>query len=539
MHTGIYPKGLRGCKEVLLRLAIGGIGDVLCTYMRTTCSTRSRTFANDEARCTRRSSEGKTIDSFSFIHRPFYTLNILSLNMFWSSAKAQLAHKLESMRNAEATLVSFARRFGGRDPSSYDMELFDTVIPKSSVPLKPCSLAFCEGNDEEELVIHGVKLSSKEASSSQIKTPLVLQHGYMNGALYFFRNLVGLSNHFENVYAIDMLGWGLSSRPAFQLRDDSVETTEEFFVESLEAWREKNGIDKMILAGHSMGGYLSVAYSEKYPERVEKLILLSPVGVPEQSQQLDAIRKNATFSRRMFLSLYTTMFENGTTPCSVFRTLPKKKARQYIESYVKNRLPAITDPEEQFAVADYLFYNAILPGSAEYCVNRILNPTVLAKKPLVNRIPHLKIPSVSFLYGEFHLLKRHVVRGLQYSHLIQSNLHVYNVQYLTGSSDWMDYSGGLDTQSACEEQHRQGKASPSIDVYSVRHAGHLLMLDNWQEFNAGVVISAGAASTLVSDDLPKPIKILPPNATMVLKASRPCASKGLQVFRHELSNCSD
>jgi cardiolipin-specific phospholipase len=435
--------------------------------------------------------------------------------MFWSSAKAQLASKLESMQNAEATLVKFALLFGGRDASSYDMELFDTAIPKSSVPLKPCPLTSCEGNDEE-LVIHGVKLSSKEASSSRINTPLVLQHGYMNGALYFFRNLVGLSNYFENVYAIDMLGWGLSSRPLFRLRDDSVETTEEFFVESLEAWREKNGIDKMILAGHSMGGYLSVAYSEKYPERVEKLILLSPVGVPEQSQQLDAIRKNATFSRRMFLSLYTTMFENGTTPCSVFRALPKKKARQYIESYVKNRLPAITNPEEQSAVADYLFYNAILPGSAEFCVNRILNPTVLAKKPLVNRIPNLKIPSVAFLYGEFHILTELSLRGLQCSNLTQT--------LLTGSSDWMECSGGLDTQSACEAQHRRGHASPSVDVYSVRHAGHLLMLDNWQEFNAGVVISAGGANALASDDLPQPIKLSPtrpmkerlrPNAVVV------------------------
>jgi cardiolipin-specific phospholipase len=218
----------------------------------------------------------------------------------------------------------------------------------------------------------------------------------------------------------------------------------------------------------------------------------------------------------MFLSLYTTMFENGTTPCSVFRALPKKKARQYIESYVKNRLPAITNPEEQSAVADYLFYNAILPGSAEFCVNRILNPTVLAKKPLVNRIPNLKIPSVAFLYGEFHILSELSLRGLQCSNLTQT--------LLTGSSDWMECSGGLDTQSACEAQHRRGHASPSVDVYSVRHAGHLLMLDNWQEFNAGVVISAGGANALASDDLPQPIKLSPtrpmkerlrPNAVVV------------------------
>lgn len=399
--------------------------------------------------------------------------------MFWSSAAAQVASKMESLRNAEATLVSFARRFGGRDPSSYDMTLFDTHIPQSSVPLKSsCSVVSCddENGGDDDLVIHGVKLTSKEHHQGSAKTPLVLQHGYMNGGLYFYRNLVGLTSYFENVYAIDMLGWGLSSRPTFDLRDNSVETTEEFFVESLEEWRKKNKIDKMILAGHSMGGYLSVAYCEKYPERVERLILLSPVGVPKRSEQMEAIRKNATFTRRLFLSFYTSMFENGSTPCSVLRTwLPKKKSMNYVESYVKHRLPAIVDPEEQEAVSKYLYYNAVLPGSGEYCINRLLNPTVLAKKPLVDRIPHLAVPNVSFLYG---------------------------------SSDWMDYSGGLDTQSACEAQHRQGHVAPNVDVYGVRDAGHLLMLDNWEEFNAGVVLSAGGEHAL-SPTITKPIKLSP------------------------------
>jgi len=371
------------------------------------CSRAFQPIDVEQISCRAPSTTAQSMSPFIYLHRSFAFLathqssnNLFKqqTTMFWSSAAAQIASKMESMRNAEATLVSFARRFGGRDPSSYDMELFDTAIPRSSVPLKSCSVTSCEADEVDELVIHGVKLTSKENHPSKsTKTPLVLQHGYMNGGLYFFRNLVGLTNYFQNVYAIDMLGWGLSSRPTFRLRDDSVETTEEFFVESLEAWREKNGIDKMILAGHSMGGYLSVAYCEKYPERVERLILLSPVGVPTRSEQLEAIRKNATFTRRLFLSLYSSMFENGTTPCSVLRTLPKKKSRHYIESYVKHRLPAITDPEEQDAVSNYLYYNSVLPGSGEYCINRILNPNVIAKKPLVNRISHLKIPNVSFL----------------------------------------------------------------------------------------------------------------------------------------------
>lgn len=72
----------------------------------------------------------------------------------------------------------------------------------------------------------------------------------------------------------------------------------------------------------------------------------------------------------------------------------------------------------------------------------------------------------------------------------------------------MDYSGGLDTQSACEAQHRRGHVAPNVSVYGVRDAGHLLMLDNWEEFNAGVILSAGGEEAL-SSNTPKPIKLSP------------------------------
>jgi len=36
----------------------------------------------------------------------------------------------------------------------------------------------------------------------------------------------------------------------------------------------------MLLIGHSLGGYLSAAYSVRYPERLSGLILMSPAGIP-------------------------------------------------------------------------------------------------------------------------------------------------------------------------------------------------------------------------------------------------------------------
>lgn len=415
--------------------------------------------------------------------------------------------RMETMRKAEAGLINLARRFGEYEsPStSYTMELFDTQIPASVLPFKKAtkgifnSLFGGAGDDkqeEEQLTMHAIRVTKetqerRSSCSQSEKYPLVIVHGYMNGAMYFYRNLLSLSNYFDTVISVDLLGWGLSSRPSFdRLKDNSVETAEDFFVESLESWRSNNNIEKMTLAGHSMGGYLSVAYCEKYPERVDQLLLLSPVGVPDESQEQRRERRSqflGSIPRKIAYNLFSSLWDGGYTPGSVIRTIPESRGRRMVEGYVQNRLPAIRDPEEQEILAEYMYTNSILPGSGEYGLGRILDPGALAKKPLLYRIPKLDVPKISFLYG----------------------VH-----------DWMDVGGGLGVQAICQEERSMGNASvPDIDVYQVPRAGHLLMLENSKAFNAAVMVAAGRDPRTISDpsDLPRPVRPSPQFRPPVLR----------------------
>mmetsp|Transcript_6054 Transcript_6054/g.9102 ORF Transcript_6054/g.9102 Transcript_6054/m.9102 type:complete len:437 (-) Transcript_6054:116-1426(-) len=397
----------------------------------------------------------------------------------------QIASRIEQMKQAEAALISFASRFSHSE-NTHTIELFDTEIPLSSVPLQ--SGVYCQiypetnGDNKGEggnLVMHGIKVQSNEydgSSSSTKAPPLVLLHGYANGALYFYRNLLGLSNHsFEGtVYALDLLGWGLSSRPQFKTKTleghDRISVTEDFFVESLEQWRKAHKLEKITLAGHSLGGHISVCYAEKYPQYVHRLILLSPVGVPDDGGGMKARVAQQSYTVRFMVGAVSMLWNYGVTPSSFVRAMPETRGRNMVSSYIERRLPTITCPDERKHLTEYLYMNAKLPGSGENCLNKILEPFALAKRPSLNRIARLNVRNIYFIYGQH---------------------------------DWMDAGGGIEVQRICDQMKRDGTSEnvPNVSVLGVKNAGHLLMLENWEEFNSAVLHAAGEN---LPQDAPKP-----------------------------------
>ncbi|KAI2655558.1 1-acylglycerol-3-phosphate O-acyltransferase ABHD5 [Labeo rohita] len=102
--------------------------------------------------------------------------------------------------------------------------------------------------------------------SMENKTPLVLLHGFGGGVGLWALNLDSLSQQ-RPVYAFDLLGFGQSSRPHFNTDAQEAELQ---FVESIEQWREKLGLESMIIVKH--------------------LILVEPWGFPERPDPGDQDR---------------------------------------------------------------------------------------------------------------------------------------------------------------------------------------------------------------------------------------------------------
>ncbi|VDD74218.1 unnamed protein product [Mesocestoides corti] len=121
---------------------------------------------------------------------------------------------------------------------------------------------------------------SDDCTEFESRVPLVLIHGFASGVGLWCKNLDSLSAS-RTVYAFDMLGFGRSSRPPFP---NTAEEVENKFVEVIEEWRKTMNLDKFILLGHSMGGFLASSYALSHPERVVHLVLIDPWGFIGQQE---------------------------------------------------------------------------------------------------------------------------------------------------------------------------------------------------------------------------------------------------------------
>ncbi|KNC86272.1 hypothetical protein SARC_01594 [Sphaeroforma arctica JP610] len=154
------------------------------------------------------------------------------------------------------------------------------------------------GSSEDEGVC--ADIATAIGTSRDSTADVVIAHGYGCGIGHYFKNYEPIARDTQRrVHGIDWLGMGNSSRPNMSKNPDDVETIESLYVQSLEEWRQAMNIDKMVLVGHSLGGYLSAAYALKYPQYIEKLVLASPVGIPERPAEVPERIKQLTGMRKL------------------------------------------------------------------------------------------------------------------------------------------------------------------------------------------------------------------------------------------------
>ncbi|KAJ5601297.1 hypothetical protein N7510_010831 [Penicillium lagena] len=276
---------------------------------------------------------------------------------------------------------------------------------------------------------------SVERIGEEADQHLVMLHGYGAGLGFFYKNFEPLSRlRGWQLHALDMLGMGRSTRPPFRIkakgREDAIREAEDWFVDALEEWRIKRKIDRFTLLGHSLGGYMAVSYALKYPGHLNKLILASPVGIPEDPYAVTADVPEQTDSslgngltqdqreiaaaaatpgtapkttdggfitgrnappvepnrppRRALPKWFAYLWDANISPFSLVRWAGPLGPR-FVSGWTSRRfshLPA----EEAKALHDYSYSIFSMRGSGEYALAYILAPGAFARSPLIRRI---------------------------------------------------------------------------------------------------------------------------------------------------------
>jgi len=254
---------------------------------------------------------------------------------------------------------------------------------------------------------------------------------------------------------------------------------------------------------------MSCVYAMKYPQHIDHLLLISPVGVPRKPHDYEFDMSQFSWKQRMFFSTFRYFWEKNVTPHDIVR-YAGPKGPDIVKRVVETRLGLSDSDPLKLLLADYLYHTLHDNGSGEYALNKILEIGVWARKPLYGRISHLKQFQVNLhdyvLPNEEekkndedddqNYLKRNPrarpqFKGFQHDKEnsdseidasavleqfkndefpVNSNM---KVDFIYGTYDWMVPSNGLKIKK---------KEKIKCNVYIVQDCGHQLILENSKGF---------------------------------------------------------
>ena len=102
-------------------------------------------------------------------------------------------------------------------------------------------------------------------------SPIIVLHGW-GCNIETVRSIINILNKRYQVYALDLPGFGSSEEPK-----DAIDSFE--YTEIVKEFMNKMNIHKATFIGHSFGGKLSIIMGSKYPERVDKIVLIDSAGL--------------------------------------------------------------------------------------------------------------------------------------------------------------------------------------------------------------------------------------------------------------------
>ena len=270
---------------------------------------------------------------------------------------------------------------------------------RSSGPTAPPAV-----NGPSEPTVAG---STVRTAAGQTPPVVVLLHGF-GASLHTWEDWASVLSQDFRVIRYDLPGAGLTGP------DASGDYTDARGMAVLLALLDRLGIQKTSLIGHSMGGRLAWNFAAAYPERIEKLILISPDGFaspgfeygkpPEIGASIQAMRfilpkpilrmslapayaDPSVMTDQLLTRYHDLMLAPGIRPALISR-LEQSTLKDPNPTLATIQAPTLLVWGDQDAMIPFA-------NSADYL--RALPNARLVKMPGVGHLPHEEAPAESVL----------------------------------------------------------------------------------------------------------------------------------------------
>jgi pimeloyl-ACP methyl ester carboxylesterase len=151
--------------------------------------------------------------------------------------------------------------------------------------------------------------------------PVILIHGFAEDGTIWDRTITDLSKDYK-VIVPDLAGSGRSTGSMENVSMDSM-------AEHINLILEKENIESCFMIGHSMGGYITMAFAEKYSDKLKGLGLFHSTAFPDNEEKKSARNKNVEFIKKHGAA----KFVQQAIP-NLFSDLTKKEHPEYVDNLI-------------------------------------------------------------------------------------------------------------------------------------------------------------------------------------------------------------
>jgi pimeloyl-ACP methyl ester carboxylesterase len=187
--------------------------------------------------------------------------------------------------------------------------------------------------------VNTIELGPQSPQSSDVDSqPLVFVHGLSGCWANWLEQLPVLAAE-RRVVTLDLPGFGYSPMPT-----DGTEITISGYARLLDRLLGELGIDAAAVVGNSMGGFIAAELAIAFPQRVERLVLISAAGISTTANP--AVTRALPSLRRLQTVLAGTGAWLASKSETVARRARLRDALLYVVARHPGRLPAALAAEQ-------------------------------------------------------------------------------------------------------------------------------------------------------------------------------------------------